>query len=86
MQADDILRADLAAGRADRRALPIARGPVRDRKIPELMSVAEVAELLGMTHNGVLKMIDTGRLPAARAGRAWVIRRATVEALEIPTS
>jgi excisionase family DNA binding protein len=61
-------------------------GPVRDRKIPELMSMVEAAEALGVSKQRVHAMIHAGQLPAARVGTSWAIRRAVVEALEIPTS
>lgn len=54
-----------------------------DRKIPPLMSVTEVATALDVSRQAVLKMITTGRLPAAQAGATWVVRAAAVEALKI---
>lgn len=62
---------------------PPPRGPALDEALPELMSVTEVAELQGMTRRGVLKMIQTGRLPARRAGDTWVVRRAVAEGLTV---
>lgn len=54
-----------------------------DKRIPELMSVTEVAELHEISRTAVQKMIDTGRLPAARAGRTWVVRREVAEGLTV---
>jgi excisionase family DNA binding protein len=40
---------------------------------PTLLSVAQVAERLGITRQAVLKRIRGGRLPAAKVGRAYVV-------------
>lgn len=66
---------------SDQAAPPPA--PMIDRRIPELMSVTEVAALHEISRTAVQKMIDGGRLPAARAGRTWVVRRAVAEGLTV---
>jgi excisionase family DNA binding protein len=40
---------------------------------PRLLSVAQVAERLGITRQAVLKRIRSRRLPAAKVGRAYVV-------------
>ena len=62
------------------------RGPIDDRKIPALLSVAEAAEILGVHRNAVHKMIDTGRLPARKVGGTYVIREATLTAMKVPAT
>jgi len=46
----------------------------------ELMSVAQVAESLGITRQAVLKRISTGRLEATKVGHGYVIPRTAVSA------
>lgn len=47
--------------------------------IPELVSVAEAAEILGVTRQAVQQRLESGSLPGRRVGKAWVIQRAAVE-------
>ena len=49
-------------------------------EMPELVSVAEAAELLGVTRQTVAQRISAGSLPAQRVGGTWVLARATVAA------
>lgn len=53
--------------------------PTPDRHIPDLVSLAEAADILGVSRQAVHKMVMYGRLPAAQAGTTWVIRRVVVE-------
>lgn len=53
--------------------------PTPDRHIPPLVSMHEAADMLGMSKQAMHKMINAGRIPAARAGSAWVLRRVVVE-------
>lgn len=46
--------------------------------IPDLVSVTEAAELLGVTRQAVLQRIDAGSLPAKRIGNGWAIARDSV--------
>jgi excisionase family DNA binding protein len=50
----------------------------RDPKIPDLVSKAEAAEILGISHQAVQQMVDKGRLRGAKIGSTWVFRRAAV--------
>jgi len=45
----------------------------------KLLSVAEVAAKLGVHRTRINQLIDSGDLPAARIGRAYVIREADLE-------
>lgn len=46
----------------------------------EGLSVPQAAELLGVTRQRVLQLVESGALPAQRFGRMWVIPRDAVEA------
>lgn len=55
----------------------------RDSRIPDLVSKAEAAEILGVSHQAVQQMVDKGRLRGAKIGTlGWVFRRAAVARLE----
>lgn len=54
----------------------------RDGRIPDLVSKAEAAKILGeISHQAVQQMVAKGRLKGAKVGSTWVFRRAAVEAL-----
>jgi excisionase family DNA binding protein len=44
-----------------------------------VMSVEEVASMVGMSERGVRKMIARGELSARKSGRAWLVDRGSVE-------
>lgn len=48
--------------------------------VPPLAGVTEAAEILGVSRQRVLQLVDAGKLPAQRAGNALVFARATIEA------
>ncbi|MFG1847760.1 helix-turn-helix domain-containing protein [Micromonospora carbonacea] len=52
----------------------------RDPKIPDLVSLQEAAEILGISKQAVHKRVEAAQLVGARVGTAWVFRRAVVEA------
>lgn len=56
----------------------------RDPRIPDLVSLQEAADLLGISKQAVHKRAEHGQLLGARAGNAWVFRRALVEAARQP--
>lgn len=45
----------------------------------KLMTTSEVAILLGVTRDGVVKMIQRGSLPAEKMGRDYVVRSEDLE-------
>lgn len=47
--------------------------------VPDLVSVTEAAELLGVSRQAVLQRISSGSLPATKIGRDHAISRAAVE-------
>lgn len=47
--------------------------------VPELLSVTQVAETLGVTRQAVLQRIESGSLPAQRVGKGWAVSAALVE-------
>ena len=42
-------------------------------EVPELMSISEVANALGVTRAAVQKRINTGSIPAVKVGSTWAI-------------
>ena len=50
-------------------------------QVPLVLGVKDVAELLGVHYNTVKKMVQDGRLPAVKVGRAWRVRREAVQAM-----
>lgn len=74
---------EAAAGRP---ALGVEALPsgVRDERdgvppLPPLLSVGEAAEMLGVSKQRVVQLVDSGQMPAQRVGRAIVVPRAAVE-------
>lgn len=64
----------LATDDFDRRAgLPI---------VPDLVSVSEAAEQLGITRQAVLQRIEAGTLPAKKVGSTYAIARAAIAAAD----
>lgn len=51
---------------------------IEDPDIPELLTPEQAGDILGMTKQGVMKLIHSGRLPARQVGRQYVLRRQTV--------
>lgn len=47
-------------------------------QLPELVSVSEAAELLGVSRQAVQQRIDSKSLPATRVGRGYVLPRSSV--------
>jgi excisionase family DNA binding protein len=47
----------------------------------ELLTLAEIAQLLGMNPSSVRLWVHQGVLPATKVGRSWVARRADLEEL-----
>jgi excisionase family DNA binding protein len=52
----------------------------------EHYTTAEVARLLRMQPASVVKKISRGQLPAVKAGKRWLIRRETVDAMLQPSA
>lgn len=53
--------------------------PTRDPYIPELLSMAQAAERLQLTKQGVHRRYTLGQLPGAPAGNAIVFRAQLIE-------
>jgi len=49
----------------------------------ELLSVNDVAKILGVHHSRVRVLIREGRLPAQKIGRTWVILEKDLKKLKI---
>jgi excisionase family DNA binding protein len=50
-----------------------------DDKKPEILTVEQAADYLGVSRVTVNKMLKAGKLPGAKIGRAWRIRRADLD-------
>lgn len=48
---------------------------------PVVMSVAQVAEVLGRPHSTIYKWLGDATIPASKVGDSWVIYRDEVKAL-----
>jgi excisionase family DNA binding protein len=59
--------------------------PPRDRHIPDLVSLTEAADILGVSRAAVHKMVAKAQLVGAQVGTTWVFRRAVVERLKPAT-
>ena len=46
--------------------------------VPDLVSVPEAAQILGVTRQAVLQRLGSGSLPGRQVGHAWVIPRASL--------
>lgn len=73
---------EAAAGRpvVAAQVLAAAEFDVRNgaESLPELVGVSEAAELLGVSRQAVLQMVEAGRLPSGRAGKVVVLSRTAV--------
>ncbi|MFF3867336.1 helix-turn-helix domain-containing protein [Micromonospora sp. NPDC001898] len=58
----------------------MSTSPPRDPKIPDLVSLQEAADILGISKQAVHKRVEASQLVGARVGTAWVFRRSVVEA------
>lgn len=47
-------------------------------EVPELLSVNQAADLLGVTRQAVSQRLDSGSLRGVRVGKVWVIPRANL--------
>jgi len=48
---------------------------VRDLPAAEVYTVRQVAALLGINLGGAYELIRTGRIPAKRLGKRWIVPR-----------
>jgi len=49
-------------------------------RVPELLSVTDVATRLGVTRQAILQRIESGSLPAVKVGKGWAVPAAAVPA------
>jgi excisionase family DNA binding protein len=81
--AGDVLEAEpvgcrVVTAAAARRELGV-HPELADLEVGDLLTVNEVAELLGVTRQAVLSRISSGTLPATKVGRDWAVSRAQVK-------
>lgn len=55
--------------------------PVEDLKAKEYLSVDQAATLLGVSRRTLYRMLERNELPAGKAGRRTIIRRADLDLL-----
>lgn len=53
------------------------RRPVAAERMPELESVSERAQRLGITRQAVLQQLESGKLAGRKVGTTWVLAAAT---------
>lgn len=59
----------------------VMSNPPRDRHIPDVVSLNEAKDILGVSKAAAHKMVVNGRLVGAQAGSTWIFRRVVVERL-----
>ena len=59
---------------------------MRRMQTTELLTTANVAELLHIRPDSVVRKIKRGEIAAVRVGRRWLVRPETLEALLQPSS
>lgn len=74
-----------AAARKPLLAIEVMHAEEFDRRlgvgpVPELASVTEAAEQLGVSRQAVLQRLEAGTLPGQKVGNGWVIPRAALQA------
>ena len=52
----------------------------------ELLTTAQVADVLHMRADSVVRKIKNGEIPAVKIGHRWLVRPETLEALLQPSS
>src|SRR5688500_10694486 len=62
-----------------------AAGMGKASKADDLISVVDASRILNISRVSVGNNIRTGRLPARRVGRSYVLKRSDVEAFEPPS-
>jgi len=58
------------------------KNSVKDRKIKQLYTVAEVSEITGLASTQILYRIKTGQIEAEKIGWFWVIPQEEVDRLK----
>jgi excisionase family DNA binding protein len=58
----------------------IERKEVVSMSREELMTAAQVAEVLHMRPDSVVRKINKGEIPALKVGSRWMVKRETLEA------
>jgi excisionase family DNA binding protein len=52
----------------------------------ELLTTAQVAEILYMKQDSIARKINRGEIPAVKVGKRWLIRRETLDAMVQPST
>jgi excisionase family DNA binding protein len=51
----------------------------------DLLTTAQVAEILHMKQDSIARKINRGEIPAVKVGKRWLIRRDTLDAIVQPS-
>jgi len=72
--------------RPSRQRHPLERHmPQQPVKLPNIMTVKEAAIYMGVTQDEIFRLIDEGKLPAARDNAGYRIARSVLDELKSPT-
>ena len=72
--------------RPSRQRHPLERYmPQEPLKLPNVMTVKEAAVYMGVTQDEIMRLIDAGKLPAARDNAGFRIARSVLDELKTPT-
>jgi excisionase family DNA binding protein len=52
----------------------------------ELLTTAQVGEMLHMRPDSIVRKIKRGQIPAVKVGKQWLIRKETLEAMLQPSA
>jgi len=61
-------------------AVPVPTAPPSGAPAPELMTPAQVAQMLGVAESDVMSSLDAGDLKGRKIGTQWRVTRAAVDA------
>jgi excisionase family DNA binding protein len=61
--------------------ITIRNKPLAEIQAKEFLSITETCVLLGLSRRTVFRLLQGGRIPAAKFGRRTIIKRANLEAL-----
>lgn len=77
---------DSAQPRPARQRHPLDQfAPQQPVKLPNIMTVKEAAVYMGVSQDEILRLIDAGKLPAARDNAGFRIARSVLDELKNPT-
>jgi len=67
--------------RSDAETREITNRPLVELQAKEFLSIAETCTLLGVSRRTLFRLLQSGKIPAAKLGRRTIIKRASLEGL-----